>query len=84
MLDERDVIAEYVENERCFPDDIDEKWVSQHCRISQYILQVLINYLKIRRQGQQLKNVRKCLYIISNDFVLKRVCFSTRATAEKC
>ena len=33
-LDERPVVAEYVENERCYPNDIDELWVSQHCRIS--------------------------------------------------
>ena len=40
-LDERPVIAEYVENERCYPGDIDELWVSQHCRISQYLLQIV-------------------------------------------
>ena len=40
-LDERPVIAEYVENERCYPYDIDELWVSQHCRISQYMLQIV-------------------------------------------
>ena len=40
-LDERPVIAEYVENERCYPDDINELWVSQYCRISQYMLQIV-------------------------------------------
>ena len=40
-LDERSVIAEYVENERCYPDDVDELWVSQHCRISRYMLQIV-------------------------------------------
>ena len=35
------VIAEYVENERCNPDDIDELWVSQHCGVSQYMLQIV-------------------------------------------
>ena len=34
---ERSVIAEYVENEQCYQDDVDELWVSQHCRISQYM-----------------------------------------------
>ena len=37
-LDEKSVIAEYGENEQCYWDDIDELWVSQHCRISQYML----------------------------------------------
>ena len=40
-LDERPIIAEYVENKRFYPDDIDELWVSQHCKISQYILQIV-------------------------------------------
>ena len=40
-LDERLVIAEYIENERCYPDDTDELWVSQRCRISQYMLQIV-------------------------------------------
>ena len=40
-LDESPVIAEYVEKERCYPDDIDQLWVSQHCRISQYFLQIV-------------------------------------------
>ena len=40
-LDERPVITEYGENERCYLDDIDELWVSQHCRISQHMLQIV-------------------------------------------
>ena len=40
-LGKRQVISEYLENERCYPDNIDELWVSQHCRISQYMIQIV-------------------------------------------
>ena len=40
-LDERSVIAEYGENKQCCWDDADELWVSEHCRILQYMLQIV-------------------------------------------
>ena len=40
-LDKFPVVAEYVENAATNPVDLDEKWISVHYRISQYLLQVV-------------------------------------------
>ena len=41
VLDKFPVVAEYVENAATNPVDLDEKWISVHCRISQYLLQIV-------------------------------------------
>ena len=41
VLDGKSVTAEYVENELIITDGYDEQWVFKHCRISQYMLQVM-------------------------------------------
>ena len=40
VLDGKPVVAEYVADEKCATDGYSELWVSRHCRVSQYILQV--------------------------------------------
>ena len=41
VLDDHPVISEYVENQAIEPDDYNELWVSQHCRITRYMLQIV-------------------------------------------
>ena len=41
VLDDHPVISEYVENQASEPDDYNELWVSQHCRITKHILQIV-------------------------------------------
>ena len=41
VLDGKLVIVEYVESELLTTDKYDEHWVFKHCRISQYMLQVV-------------------------------------------
>ena len=41
VLDNFPIVAEYQENATNDHFDIDEKWVSVHCRISQYLLQIV-------------------------------------------
>ena len=41
VLHEKSVTAEYVENELIITDAYNEQWVFKHCRISQYMLQVM-------------------------------------------
>ena len=40
VLDNFPVVADYVENAAKDPVDLNEKWISLHCRISQYLLQI--------------------------------------------
>ena len=35
------VVADYVKNAAKDPLDLNEKWISVHCRISQYLLQIV-------------------------------------------
>ena len=35
------VVADYVKNAAKDPVDLNEKWISVHCRISQYLLQIV-------------------------------------------
>ena len=41
VLDGHGVTAQYVENESVSVDDIDEHWCASHCRVSQYLLQIV-------------------------------------------
>ena len=41
VLDNFPVVADYVENAAKNPVDLNEKWISVHCRISQYLLQIV-------------------------------------------
>ena len=41
VLDNFLIVAEYVENAAKDPVDLKEKWISAHCRISQYLLQIV-------------------------------------------
>ena len=41
VLDNFPVVADYVENTAKDPRDLNKKWISVHCKISQYLLQVI-------------------------------------------
>ena len=41
VLDNFPVVADYIENTAKDPRDLNEKWISVHCKISQYLLQVI-------------------------------------------
>ena len=41
VLDGHPVIAEFVQDKHCTPDDVDQLWISKHCRFSQYMLQII-------------------------------------------
>ena len=41
IIDGFPVVAEFVENRQCDPSVIDESWISKHCRLSKYMLQII-------------------------------------------
>ena len=41
IIDGFPVVAEFVENRQCDPSVIDESWISRHCRLSKYMLQII-------------------------------------------
>lgn len=41
IIDGYPVVAEFVENRQCDPSVIDESWISRHCRLSKYMLQII-------------------------------------------
>ena len=41
VLDEKPVFTEYVENQECSPDEYTERWISDHCRVSQYMFVIV-------------------------------------------